>query len=71
MPDVEEGPEEIAGWLAEQAGGPGRWEKVEPGDERILEDHEQRELDGGSLVRGAAPRLRMSGRVLRDCPASL
>ena len=46
MPDVEEGPEEIAGWLAEQAGGPVRWEKVEPGDERILEDHEQRELDG-------------------------
>ena len=42
----EEGPEEIARWLAEQAGRPVRFEKVEPGDEQILEDREQRELDG-------------------------
>ena len=36
----------FARWLQEQNGGrPVRYEKVEPGDEQILEDHEQRELD--------------------------
>jgi hypothetical protein len=45
MPSVEEGPEEIARWIAERTGGPvPRFEKVEPGDEQILEDREQREL---------------------------
>jgi len=43
----EEWPEALARWIAEQTGGPvPRFEKVEPGDERILEDREQRELDG-------------------------
>jgi hypothetical protein len=33
-------------WIAEQTGGPvPRFEKVEPGDEQILEDREQRKLD--------------------------
>lgn len=41
----EERVQEIARWLAEQAGGPVRVEKVEPGDEQILEDREQREDD--------------------------
>jgi hypothetical protein len=37
----------VARWIAEHTGGPvPRFEKVEPGDEQILEDREQRELDG-------------------------
>jgi hypothetical protein len=32
-------------WLEEQIGAPVRVEKVEPGDEQILPDPEQRELD--------------------------
>jgi len=37
----------FARWIAERAGGPPpRFEEVEPGDELILEDREQRELDG-------------------------
>ena len=43
----EEWPEAFARWIAEQTSGPvPRFEKVEPGDEQILEDREQRELDG-------------------------
>jgi hypothetical protein len=43
----EEWPEAFALWIAEVTGGPvPRFEKVEPGDEQILEDREQRELDG-------------------------
>jgi hypothetical protein len=39
----------LAGWLGEQTGGPPvRFEKVETGDEQILEDREQRDLDGVS-----------------------
>ena len=39
--------EAFARWIAEQTGGPvPRFVKVEPGDEQILEDREQRELDG-------------------------
>jgi hypothetical protein len=39
-------PAAFALWIAEKTGGPvPRSEKVEPGDERILEDHE-RDLDG-------------------------
>jgi hypothetical protein len=41
----EERPEEIARWLAKQAGRPIRFEKVKPGDEQILPPREQRELD--------------------------
>jgi hypothetical protein len=42
----EERPEAFAGWLGEQMGGsPVRFEKVAPGDEQILEDREQRDLD--------------------------
>jgi hypothetical protein len=44
---AEEWPEAFAHWIAEQTGGPvPHFEKVEPGDERILEDPEQRDLDG-------------------------
>lgn len=43
----EEWPEAFARWIAEQTGRPvPRFEKVEPGDEQILEGPEQRELDG-------------------------
>ena len=38
--------EAFARWLQERnEGRPVRYEKVEPGDEQILEDREQRELD--------------------------
>ena len=41
-----EWPEAFAHWIAEQTGGPApRFEKVEPGDEQILGDREQRDLD--------------------------
>jgi hypothetical protein len=37
----------FARWLQEQnEGRPVRFEKVEPGDEQILPDREQRDLDG-------------------------
>jgi hypothetical protein len=37
----------FARWLQEQnEGRPVRFVKVEPGDEQILEDREQRDLDG-------------------------
>jgi hypothetical protein len=40
-------PEAFARWIAERTGGPApRFEKVELGREQILEDREQRELDG-------------------------
>jgi len=43
----EEWPEAFARWFAEQTSGPvPRFEKVEPGDEQILEDREQRDLGG-------------------------
>lgn len=35
---------EIARWL-ERAGTPVSYERVEPGDEQVLPDREQRELD--------------------------
>jgi hypothetical protein len=38
-------PAKIAGWLSQQAGAPIRVEPVEPGDELVLPDREQRELD--------------------------
>ena len=42
----EEWPEAFARWVVERTGHPvPRFEKVEPGDEQILEDREQRELD--------------------------
>jgi hypothetical protein len=42
----EEWPEAFARWIAERTDGPvPRFEKVEPGDEQILEDQEQRDLD--------------------------
>jgi hypothetical protein len=37
--------EAFARWLEEQLGRPVRYEKVQPGDEQILGDREQRELD--------------------------
>jgi hypothetical protein len=37
---------EMARWLSERRGEPVRFEQVEPGDEQILEDREQRGLDG-------------------------
>jgi hypothetical protein len=44
--DFEEGPEAIVRWIAERTGGPvPRFEKVQPGDEQILPDREQRDLD--------------------------
>ena len=43
----EEWPEAFARWIAERTGGPvPRFEKVEPGDEQILRDREQHDLDG-------------------------
>ena len=43
----EKWPEAFARWIAEQRGGSApRFERVEPGDEQILEDREQRDLDG-------------------------
>lgn len=54
-------PGAIARWLKEQNGGrPVRFEKVEPGDEQILEDREQRELDRCALALGAPARARLS-----------
>lgn len=38
--------EEIARWLGDEKGESVRFKKVEPGDEQILEDRAQRELDG-------------------------
>jgi hypothetical protein len=37
--------EEIARWLGDEKGEPVRFKKVELGDEQILEDREQRDLD--------------------------
>jgi hypothetical protein len=52
----------FARWLKEQnAGQPVRFEKVKPGDEQILPDREQRDLDGvPSALALPAPR-RTSG----------
>jgi hypothetical protein len=36
---------EIARWLEREAGAPIAVERVEPGDEQLLPDREQRELD--------------------------
>jgi len=36
--------------LSERRGEPVRFEKVVPGDEQILEDREQRELDGADSL---------------------
>jgi hypothetical protein len=45
---VQTWPEAFARWIAERTGGPvPRFEEVEPGDEQILEDPEQRDLDAG------------------------
>ena len=55
----EEGlPEAYARWIAERTGGPvPRFEKVEAGQEQILEEWEQRELDAlpSALDRAEAP----------------
>ena len=43
----EEWPEAFARWIADRTDGPvPRFEWVAPGDEQILEDREQRDLDG-------------------------
>ena len=44
----EELPEAVARWLSERKGEPVLFEKVEPGDEQILEDRFQRDLDAVS-----------------------
>jgi hypothetical protein len=36
----------VARWLGDRTGEPVRFEKVEPGDEQILPDRAQRDLDG-------------------------
>jgi hypothetical protein len=44
---VDEQAAEIARWLGERAGdAPLRYERVAPGNEHVLPDREQRELDG-------------------------
>jgi hypothetical protein len=36
---------EVVDWLSQRTGRPIRFERVEPSDEQILPDQEQRELD--------------------------
>ena len=48
--------ESIADWLEQETGHPVRYEKVEPGDEQVLPDREQRELD--SLPSETSPPVR-------------
>jgi hypothetical protein len=49
----EEWPEAFARWIAERTGDSApRFEKVEPGDEQILEDREQRDLDAVPSLMG-------------------
>jgi len=43
--DPEDIREKNAAWLALEVGGPFQFKKVERGDEQILPDREQRELD--------------------------
>ena len=45
MPNPQRVAETIADWLELEAGRPVRFERVEPGDEQVLPDAEQRELD--------------------------
>ena len=45
MPEHHDTADTIAGRLEQRTGREVRFEKVEPGDEQILEDREQRELD--------------------------
>jgi hypothetical protein len=45
LPGVDEQAEQIADWLEQAMGRPVAIERVEPGDERVLPDREQRELD--------------------------
>jgi hypothetical protein len=45
VPGVDEQAEQIAEWLEHATGSPVPVERVEPGDEQILPDAEQRELD--------------------------
>jgi hypothetical protein len=62
-------PEAFARWIADQTGGPPpRFERVEPGDEQILEDREQRDLDGVPLfvaLRDADEQI-LEDRLQRD-----
>ena len=44
--DDSERAEAVARWLSERKGEPVRFERVEDGAEEVLEDREQRELDG-------------------------
>jgi hypothetical protein len=44
-PGVDEQAAEIARWLEREGGAPVTVERVEPGDEQVLPDAEQRELD--------------------------
>lgn len=55
MPGHHDSADAIAHWLEERKGEPVRFEKVEPGDEQILPEREQRELDAlpSVLDRGA------------------
>jgi hypothetical protein len=52
--------EAIAHWLGEQKGEPVRFEKVEPGDEQIPPERDQRELDALPSVLDRGERARPS-----------
>jgi hypothetical protein len=57
----EDWPEAFSRWIAEHTGQPPpRFEKVEPGDEQIFEDPEQRELDGVPSLLALRARRRMT-----------
>jgi hypothetical protein len=66
-------PAAFALWIAEITGGPvPRFEKVEPGDEQILLDAEQRELDSvpsALELLTSIDRDRNQGRRLLETPA--
>jgi hypothetical protein len=66
-------PAAFALWIAEITGGPvPRFEKVEPGDEQILPDAEQRELDSvpsALELLTSIDRDRNQGRRLLETPA--
>jgi hypothetical protein len=61
--------EAFARWIAERTGSPApRFEKVEPGDEQILPEREQRDLDGGHSF-PALSRRRERQRRARNAPS--
>ena len=45
MPEHHDSADTIARWLEEQTGALVNFEKVEPGDEQVLPEREQREID--------------------------